>query len=62
VIDDDDEYGSISVLLVHPDASEPLPYSLIVLVISTLFMLSAILLRYRSSDDSSSIPKWKSDE
>ena len=62
VIDDDDEYGSISVLLVHPEASEPLPYSLIVLVISTLFMLSAILLRYRSSDDSSSIPKWKSDE
>ena len=62
VIDDDDEYGSISVLLVHPEAGEPLPYSLIVLVISTLFMLSAILLRYRSSDDSSSIPKWKSDE
>ena len=62
VIDDDDEYGSISVLLVHPEAGEPLPYSLIVLVISTLFMLSAIPLRYRSSDDSSSIPKWKSDE
>ena len=62
VIDDDDDYGSISVLLVHPEAAEPLPYSLIVLVISTLFMLSAILLRYRSSDDSSSIPKWKSDE
>ena len=62
VIDDDDDYGSISVLLVHPEAAEPLPYSLIVLVISTLFMLSAIMLRYRSSDDSSSIPKWKSDE
>jgi hypothetical protein len=62
VIDDDDDYGSISVLLVHPEASEPLPYPLIVLVISALFMLSAILLRYRSSDDSSSIPKWKSDE
>ena len=62
VIDDDDDYDSISVLLVHPDASEPLPYSLLVLVISALFMISAILLRYRTSDDSSSIPKWKSDE
>ena len=62
VIDDDDDYGSISVLLVHPEAGEPLPYSLMVLVISALFMLSAILLRYRTSDDSSSIPKWKSDE
>jgi hypothetical protein len=48
--------------LVHPDASDPLPYPLIVLAISTLFMLSAILLRFRSSDDSSSIPKWKSDD
>lgn len=62
VIDDDDDYGSISALLVHPDASDPLPYPLIVLVISTLFMLSAILLRFRSSEDSSSIPKWKSDD
>lgn len=62
VIDDDDDYGTISVLLVHPDAREPLPYPLIVLVISTLFMLSAVLLRFRSSDDSSSIPKWKSDD
>jgi len=62
VIDDDDEYSTISVQLVHPDASEPMPYSLIVLVISALFMLSAVLLRFRSSDDSSSIPKWKSDD
>jgi hypothetical protein len=62
VIDDDDDYGSISVLLVHPEAGEPLPYSLMVLVISALFMLSAILLRYRTSDNSSSIPKWNADE
>jgi hypothetical protein len=62
VIDDDDDYSTISVQLVHPDASEPMPYSLIVLVISALFMLSAVLLRFRSSDDSSSIPKWKSDD
>jgi len=61
VIDDDDDYSTISVQLVHPDASEPMPYSLIVLVISALFMLSAVLLRFRSSDNSSSIPKWKSD-
>ena len=62
VIDDDDDYSTISVQLVHPDASEPLPYPLIVLMISALFMLSAVLMRYRSSDDSSSIPKWKSDD
>jgi len=62
VIDDDDDYSTISVQLVHPDASVSLPYSLMVLVISALFMLSAVLLRFRSSDDSSSIPKWESDD
>jgi len=46
--------------LVNPDVSEPLPYPLIALAISAIFMVSAILLRYRSSDDSASIPKWKS--
>ncbi len=60
VIDDDDEYGTVSVQLVNPDVSEPLPYPLIALAISAIFMVSAILLRYRSSDDSTSIPKWKS--
>ena len=58
VIDDDDEYGTISVLLVHPEASEPLPYPLLVLVVSTLFLLSAVFLRYRSGEDTASIPKW----
>lgn len=61
VIDDDDDYSTISVQLVHPDASEPLPYPLIALAISTIFMVSAIFLRFRSSDTSSSIPKWKGD-
>ena len=61
VIDDDEDYGSISVQLVHPDANEPLPYHIIVLVASTLFMVSAIFLRYRSSDDSTGIPSWDSD-
>ncbi len=61
VIDDDEAYASISVLLIHPDSSEPLPYPVIVLVISALFLLSAILLRYRSSDDSGGIPTWDSD-
>ena len=61
VIDDDDAFTSISVLLIHPDSSEPLPYPVIVLLISALFLLSAILLRYRSSDDSGGIPTWDSD-
>ena len=60
VIDDDEDYGSISVKLIHPEANEPLPYPIIVLVASTLFMLSAIFLRYRSSDDSTGIPSWDS--
>ena len=62
VIDDDDDYSTISVQLIHPDASEPLPYPLIALVISTIFMVSAIFLRFRSSDTPSSIPKWKDDD
>ena len=62
VIDDDDDYGTISVLLVHPEASEPLPYPLLVLVVSTLFLLSAVFLRYRSGEDASSIPKWKPED
>lgn len=62
VIDDDDDYGTISVLLVHPEASDPLPYPLLVLVVSTLFLLSAVFLRYRSGDDAASIPKWKSED
>ena len=62
VIDDDDDYGTISVLLVHPDSSEPLPYPLLVLVVSTLFLLSAVFLRYRSGEDSASIPKWNPED
>jgi hypothetical protein len=50
------------VLLVHPEASDPLPYPLLVLVVSTLFLLSAVFLRYRSGDDAASIPKWKSED
>ncbi len=60
VIDDDEDYERISVLLTHPDANEPLPYPIIVLVASALFMLSAIFLRYRSDDDASEIPSWDS--
>ena len=62
VIDDDDDYSTVSVQLIHPDASEPLPYPLIALAISTIFMVSAIFLRFRSSDTPSSIPKWKGDD
>ena len=61
VIDDDEAFTSISVILIHPDSTEPLPYSVIVLLVSALFMLSAIFLRYRSSDDSTGIPTWDSD-
>ena len=61
VIDDDEAFTSISVILIHPDSTEPLPYPVIVLLVSALFMLSAIFLRYRSSDDSTGIPTWDSD-
>lgn len=62
VIDDDEDYSSISVILIHPDSTDPLPYSLIVLLVSALFLISAIFLRYRSSDDSTGIPSWDSDK
>ena len=62
VIDNDETFSSISVILIHPDSTEPLPYSLIVLLVSALFLISAILLRYRSSDDSTGIPSWDSDK
>ena len=61
VIDNDETFSSISVILIHPDSTEPLPYSLIVLLVSALFLISAIFLRYRSSDDSTGIPSWDSD-
>ena len=60
MIDDDEDYESISILLIHPDANESLPYPVIVLVASTLFMISAIFLRYRSADVDSEIPSWDS--
>ena len=62
VIDNDETFSSISVILIHPDSTEPLPYSLIVLLVSALFLISAIFLRYRSSDDSTGIPSWDSDK
>ncbi len=58
VMDDDGAYSSVNVKLFNPNVGEPLPYHLIILFISSLFLISSIFYRFRKDSDSSSIPKW----
>ena len=58
VMDDDGAYSSVNVKLLNPNASAPLPYHMIILFISSLFLISSIFYRFRKDSDSSSIPKW----
>ena len=58
VMDDDGDFSSQSVKLMNPNVSDPLPYPLIVLFISFLFLISSIFYRFRKDSENTSIPKW----
>jgi len=58
VMDDDGLSSSQSVKLINPNVSDPLPYHMIVLFISLLFLISSIFYRFRKDSESNSIPKW----
>ena len=58
VMDDDGDFSSQSVKLINPNVNDPLPYPLIVLLISFLFLISSIFYRFRKDSENTSIPKW----
>ena len=62
VMDDDGAYSSVSVKLINPNADNPLPYPIIVLFISFLFLISSVFYRFRKDSESSSIPKWSKEK
>ena len=59
VIDDDGEFATITVMLIHPDEVKPFPIALVVFAFSTLFLTYALVNRFRGNNQQS-IPKWKS--
>ena len=58
VIDDDGEFATITVMLIHPDEVKPFPIALVVFAFSTLFLTYALVNRFRGNNQQS-IPKWK---
>ena len=58
VMDDDGDFSSVSVKLINPDVGDNLPYPVIILLISFLFLITSVFYRFRKDSDSSSIPKW----
>ena len=59
VIDDDGEFATISVILIHPDEVKPFPMALVAFAFSALFLTYALVNRFRGNSERS-IPKWKS--
>lgn len=59
VIDDDGEFATISVILIHPDEVKPFPIALVAFAFSALFLTYALVNRFRGNSERS-IPKWKS--
>ena len=57
VIDDDDEYSSITVELSRANDENLIPLPIIVLILSTLFFISSLIYSRRRNDDME-IPKW----
>ncbi len=57
VIDDNDEFSSITVEISRSGVSNDLPLPLIVLLISSLFFISS-LVYYRRKNNTMDIPKW----
>ena len=58
VMDDDGASSSITVKLINPNVGDALPYPLIILVISFLFLIGSVFFRFRKDSETSSIPKW----
>ncbi len=59
VIDDDGEYSTMNVILIHPNEVQALPIVLIVPAISLIFLIYATINRFKSNNELE-IPKWKS--
>jgi len=57
VIDDDEEFSSISVELYRANSENQIPFSIIVLILSTLFFISSVIYSRRRNEDME-IPKW----
>ena len=57
VIDDDEEFSSISVELYRANSENQIPFSVIVLILSTLFFISSVIYSRRRNEDME-IPKW----
>ena len=57
VIDDDEEFSSISVELYRANSENQIPFSVIVLILSTLFFISSVIYSRRRNGDME-IPKW----
>ena len=57
VIDDDEEYSSITVELSRANDENLIPLPIIVLILSTLFFISSLIYSRRRNDDME-IPKW----
>jgi hypothetical protein len=55
VMDDDGEFDSINVKLIHPNATKQFPYQIVVLIFSIGFLISSIFYRNKNTQ---SIPKW----
>tara|TARA_B110000003_G_scaffold176235_1_gene175729 strand:- start:9371 stop:10858 length:1488 start_codon:yes stop_codon:yes gene_type:complete len=58
VMDDDGDFSSVTVKLINPNVGDNLPYPVIILLISFLFLISSVFYRFRKESESSSIPKW----
>lgn len=58
VMDNDGDFSSQSVKLINPNVNDSLPYPLIILFISFLFLISSIFYRFRKDSENNSIPKW----
>jgi len=58
VMDNDGFSSSQSVKLINPTVNDSIPYPLIVLFISFLFLISSIFYRFRKDSENKTIPKW----
>jgi hypothetical protein len=57
-MDNDGISSSQSVKLINPTINDSIPYPLIVLFISFLFLISSIFYRFRKDSENNTIPKW----
>ena len=62
VMDNNGDFSSQSVKLINPNVNDSLPYPMIVLFISFLFLISSIFYRFRKDSEDNSIPKWSKEK